>query len=179
MEYMNGMYLFFHIISTATTKLQSFLVNLAKAKHWDITAIASKLNMSDERYIQLRDAKEPWEQLEMLIYLSRHHNDQYPLTQVVLDKWHEYFTEALIYGQVPVLPLPPESSPTALQRLYSQGKIKPLLYATLTTLPTLDATASTLRITLMSTPNNYDANDTRCTCVNKVTAIRISGDIIL
>ena len=64
MKYTNGMYLFLSLIFTATTKLQSFLMDRAKTKHWDITTIATKLDISDERYVQLRDVRDPWEQLD-------------------------------------------------------------------------------------------------------------------
>ena len=185
MKYTNGMYLFLSLVFAATTKLQSFLVDRAKTKHWDITTIATKLNISDERYVQLRDVRDPWEQLEMLIYLSQHYNVNNVFVKEALDTWHNYFIETLIYGQMPVLPMPlksaPDSVPTALQRLCSQGRVKPLLYATLATLAALDANTSTLKITLMSSPNNYDADDTRCTDANiaNVTSIRIDGRIML
>ena len=145
MKYTNGMYLFLSLIFTATTKLQSFLMDRAKTKHWDITTIATKLDISDERYVQLRDVRDPWEQLPM------------PLKSA------------------------PDSVPTALQRLCSQGRVKPLLYATLATLAALDANTSTLKITLMSSPSTYDANETRCTDANiaNVTSIRIDGRIML
>ena len=170
------MYLFLSLVFAATTKLQSFLVDRAKTKHWDITTIATKLNISDERYVQLRDVRDPWEQLEMLIYLSQHCNVNNVFVKEALDTWHNYFIETLIYGQSA-----PDSVPTALQRLCSQGRVKPLLYATLATLAALDANTSTLKITLMSSPNNYDADDTRCTDANiaNVTSIRIDGRIML
>ena len=64
---------------------------------------------------------------------------------------------------------------------YAARPVKPLLYATLATLAALDANTSTLKITLMSSPSTYDANETRCTDANiaNVTSIRIDGRIML
>ena len=152
---------FWFLVHTATSQLQLFLAQCENERNWNHSTTADQLGIPYKRYILLYNTRDPLEEMDSIIYLSRCCTDDYPFCQEALQYWHECFMEALICAQAPYYPATGQSANlTVLQKLCWQGKISPLTFAVLYIVTRAGGSAKLMSRKILSvTDNNYNDAD--------------------
>lgn len=173
---MENLSLFDCVLAYATSNLVHFLSGKARKSKWSVNAVADYLGITPRAYRDLRHKQDSRLWLKIITDIAS--NNHSALAIAAYQKWCTSVLQFFVYNQAPVMQVPPDCKQTALLRLCLQGRISPLLYATLAT---LDELAPNITITLTASPTFFNINDTRCTDddVMRVNKIIIKGNIDL